>query len=126
MKAKRIYFSLLVIVFIVGFGGGGYIGGRFFPIERPFNREEAQTHARKTFIEKLHLDEQQTQVVDSLVNAFRPQFDAVRKAHRQAIGVVRDSMKVEIRKVLSAEQNKIYDEFIKEMETRNREGRREH
>ncbi len=61
--------------------------------------------------ERLHLDERQIAQVDSILDARKKQIDV----HRNQMLAMRDTTRIEIRKVLNADQTKVFDEIIQEM-----------
>jgi len=66
---------------------------------------------QKVLAERLHLSEQQIFQVDSLLDTRKQRMEEYRK---QALAI-RDTVRMEIRKLLKADQGKLFDEFIQEM-----------
>jgi hypothetical protein len=71
--------------------------------------------------ERLRLDEHQITQVDSLLEIRRQQMDVYRKQ----MFAMRDTTQMEIRKFLDANQNKLFDAVIQEMNEREAK-KREH
>jgi len=69
---------------------------------------------QKMLADRLHLDEHQIVQVDSLLETRRQQMDVYRKQ----MFAMRDTTQMEIRKFLSANQNKLFDAVIQEMHER--------
>ena len=121
-KSKTILFILLA--FLLGGVAGGVLARRYWPDTR-LPRPEAQKDALKAFAARLHLDARQTSEVDSLLELRRQRFEA----YRALMMTSRDSTRQEIRKILTPEQNKLFDDYIQEMnvrEERFRTGTRDH
>ncbi|MGD0590187.1 MAG: hypothetical protein ABSA44_05240 [Bacteroidota bacterium] len=76
---------------------------------------------QKMLAEQLHLDEHQIAQVDSLLEIRRQQMDVYRKQ----MFAMRDTTQIEIRKFLDANQNKLFDAVIQEMNEREAK-KREH
>jgi hypothetical protein len=74
-----------------------------------------QKHTPKNFqqilTERLHLDERQIAVVDSILDRRKQQMES----HKKRMLVMRDSVQMEIRKVLREDQAKLFDKIIQEM-----------
>jgi hypothetical protein len=66
------------------------------------------------FADRLHLDNHQVAKIDTILDTYRPTLDMYRKYVR----LTRDTLEEEIRKMLSPEQNKLYDDYIKELDHR--------
>ncbi len=109
-----------VLLILLSFGLGIFAGG--FYCYSVYGSRGPQTHRsqadfRKAFAERVQLDAHQNGQVDSLVEIYRERMNV----HRQTILSIRDTLRVEIRKLLSPAQNKLYDDYIREMD--EREGR---
>ena len=76
---------------------------------------------QKMLAERLRLDEHQITQVDSLLEIRRQQMDVYRKQ----MFAMRDTTQMEIRKFLDANQNKLFDAVIQEMNEREAK-KREH
>ena len=109
-KTKTILFIL--VSFALGILAGGFYGYAYHEGQGPSHRSSADF--RKAFAERLQLDARQSSLVDSLAETYRARMNQ----HRQVILGIRDTLRVEIRKLLSPAQNKLYDDYIKEMDER--------
>ncbi|HVN49314.1 MAG TPA: hypothetical protein VMU30_10910 [Bacteroidota bacterium] len=78
------------------------------PPMQPPSREDVL----KMFADRLHLDSHQITQVDTILDTYRPTLDEYRKHVR----LTRDTIERRIRAVLSPEQNKLYDDYIKELD----------
>jgi hypothetical protein len=118
-KTKTLLFIL--VSFVLGAAAGIALKETIFP-HRPASRSESQW--RKTFYDRLKIDSVQTSRVDSILDAQRGRLNA----YRESMMALRDTTRLEIRRLLSVDQNKLYDDYIKEMnerESRDRQsGRR--
>ena len=65
--------------------------------------------------ERLRLSEDQIAQVDSILETRKQQMDV----HRKRMLAMRDTVQIEIRKVLNADQSKIYDEIVQELNARD-------
>jgi Ser/Thr protein kinase RdoA (MazF antagonist) len=121
-KSKTILF--IFVAFLLGGVAGGVLVHRYWPDFRP-SRPEAPKDALKAFAARLHLEPRQMAEVDSLLELRRQRFEA----YRSLTMASRDSTRQEIRKILTPEQNKLFDDYIQEMnsrEERYRSANREH
>lgn len=106
-KTKTILFVLLSFLL-------GGISGYFFAMRnngRPTADAPGRGDWKAAFAQRLQLDSVQRARVDSVVDSYRVHMGW----HRQNLLLVRDTTRMEIRKLLTAEQNKRFDEYIKEM-----------
>ncbi|MBI5463610.1 MAG: hypothetical protein HY966_01495 [Ignavibacteriales bacterium] len=112
MEAKTKTILIVVFSFVLGAAAGGY------SVNRWLHHSEVPPQVRqswsKMFTERMHLDSVQAAKVDSIVTYFRTHIDWYRRSMMQT----RDTTRTEIRKILSAEQNKLFDDYIKEMNER--------
>jgi hypothetical protein len=106
-KTKTILFILLS--FALGILGGWFIKDHVF-----MKPEHTPGDFQKMLAERLRLDEHQIGQVDSLLENRRKQMDVYRKQ----MFAMRDTTQMEIRKFLSANQNKLFDGVIQEMNER--------
>ena len=106
-KTKTILFILLS--FILGILCGWFAQDRVF-----IKAEHTPPDFQKMLTERLHLDERQIAQVDSILDARKKQIDV----HRNQMLAMRDTARLEIRKVLNAEQGKVFDEIVQEMNDR--------
>lgn len=122
-KTKTIIF--IVVSFLLGAVGGGYVGKMYFSDSRGHGSQPSREQVRQEFASKLKLDPTQAAQVDSIIEVFRQGFNETRKQYTETFKMRRDSLRKDIRRLLSAEQNKLYDEYIKELderESKNRKG----
>jgi hypothetical protein len=108
-KTKTILFVLLS--FLLGIVCGWFIQDRLFRWGGP----GAPPDFHKFLTERLHLDEHQIAQVDSLLEVRRQQMDM----HRKQIFAMRDTMRMEIRKVLNTDQVKLFDAILQEKDARD-------
>jgi hypothetical protein len=113
-KTKTILFILFS--FALGIFCGWFIKDHVF-----MKPEHTPGDFQKMLAERLHLDEHQITQVDSLLEIRRQQMDVYRKQ----MFAMRDTTQMEIRKFLDANQNKLFDAVIQEMNEREAK-KREH
>ncbi|HWP82618.1 MAG TPA: hypothetical protein VNN76_08190 [Bacteroidota bacterium] len=118
-KQKTLLFILFS--FVLGAVSGGFFT-RYVLMDRGW-RSSLYREIQKEFATRLQLSSEQQKVVDSIVVGHRAKFDEIRTRFGAEFKAQRESLRVDIRKVLTPEQNARYDEYIKEMEVR--EGRRD-
>ncbi len=92
----------------------GYVSEKYYFGNRT-TRHADPAEVRKEFAQRLHLDSLQIAEVDSVFDVHRRKMDDIRKL----FSADRDTLRGSIRKLLSANQNKLYDDYIKEMESRD-------
>ena len=113
-KTKTILFILLS--FILGVLCGWFVVDRMF---------ETANHTppdfQKMLTERLHLDERQIIQLDSILDARKKQMDV----QRNQMLAVRDTTRIEIRKILNTDQTKIFDGILQEKDAREAK-KREH
>ena len=121
MELKTKTFVFIVLSFLLGGIAGGFIGKTYFAgptgSRRP-NRAEMQ----RQFADRLKLTPLQSTKVDSILESFRENFSQVQSHYWQSFHVKRDTLRMSIRALLTADQNKLFDSYIKEMD--GREARR--
>ena len=103
-KTKTILFILLS--FALGIFCGWFLKDHVF-----MKPEHTPGDFQKMLAERLHLDEHQIAQVDSLL-------EIRRDVYRKQMFAMRDTTQMEIRKFLSANQNKLFDGVIQEMNER--------
>jgi hypothetical protein len=118
-KTKTLLFILAS--FVLGAAAGIALKETLFP-PHPAYRSAAEW--RRSFYDRLRIDSAQTGRVDSILDAQRGKMNS----YRESMMALRDTTRLEIRRILSVEQNRAYDDYIKEMnerESRDRQsGRR--
>jgi hypothetical protein len=115
LKTKTLIF--IIIGFLLGGVAGVFIGRTYFAGPSGGHRP-SRAQIQKQFATRLQLDSVQSARVDSLMETFRHKFEGVQKQYWEAIGLKRDTLRHEIRQLLTPEQNKLYDDYIKEMNER--------
>lgn len=117
LKTKTTLFILAS--FLLGGIAGGFVGKTYFTAanngHRP-SKEEFQKH----FVQRLKLDSTQASIVDTIFEAHRKKFSEVRKLYTERFQLDRDTLRGQIRRILSPEQNTLFDEFIKEQDERDK------
>jgi hypothetical protein len=117
-KTKTLLFILTS--FVLGAAAGIALKETLFP---PHAAYRSASEWRKSFYNRLKIDSVQTSKVDSILDAQRGKMNA----YRELMMTSRDTTRMEIRKILNVDQNKYYDDYIKEMnerESRDRQGGR--
>ena len=117
METRRKMIIYIVAAFLLGAVGGGFVGNRFAPSREWTPRRDGPSPV-KEFATRLKLDEQQTQVVDSILENHRAAFDTIRKSYGIAFRMQRETIRTQIQRLLNDEQRLLYDEYLKEMEQR--------
>jgi len=108
-KTKTILFILLS--FILGILCGWFLQDRVFIKAYHMPPPDFQ----KMLTERLHLDAHQIAQVDSILDARKQQMDV----HRKQMLAMRDTTRMEIRKVLNTDQSKAFDEIVQELNARD-------
>ena len=121
MKLKTKTFLFILVSFLLGGVGGWYVGRTYFP-RLPERHRPSWAEVQKQYSERLKLDSAQTVKVDSISEAFRKSFSQVQGQYMGLFHAKRETLRMSIRAVLSPEQNRLFDAYIKE--TGQREGRR--
>jgi hypothetical protein len=119
MKPKTKTLLFILLSFIVGIFCGWFLEGRLFNSERNPS-VKGPTEFLKVLTSRVHLNEQQVMQVDSILESKRQKMDAFKK---QTLAI-RDTTRQEIRRLLNADQVKLFDEFVQqkdEQEARKRE-----
>jgi len=110
-KTKTILFILLS--FVLGIVCGLFIDGK--AVQQLLHQQgKRPANFQKMLTERLKLDEHQAVQLDSLLESRRNKMETRRK-HMIAM---RDTMQMEIRKILNPEQVKIFDELNQKMNMR--------
>lgn len=108
----------IVVSFVLGAVAGGVVGARFLGGEKPRHRSSTQSDVMKEFTARLKLDSIQTALIDSILETSRARFNEIRRSYAETFRVRRDTLRSEIRKHLSEDQKRLYEEFIKDIEER--------
>jgi len=117
MGLKTKTFAFVVMSFLLGGVAGGYIGKTYFATQGAGHRPTRAT-IQKQFADRLHLNSSQATKVDSILEAFRQSFGQVQNGYWQTFHSKRDTLRLSIRALLSPEQDKLFDDYIKEMDGR--------
>jgi hypothetical protein len=121
MELKTKTFVFIVLSFLLGGVAGGYIGKTYFGGQMA-SRRPSRAEMQKQFNERLKLSPVQSTKIDSILESFRENFSQVQTHYWQSFHVKRDTLRMSIRALLTGEQNKLFDGYIKEMD--GRESRR--
>ncbi|MEX0736073.1 MAG: hypothetical protein WEB62_09160 [Bacteroidota bacterium] len=119
MELKTKTFLFIIASFLLGVVGGGYAAKTFFVSSNGGSRVPRVEYQRQ-FAERLRLDPVQAARVDTIFDAHRVRFSEVKKTYSEIFRQKRDTLRMEIRKVLTPEQNALYDGYIKEQEDREK------
>lgn len=117
MGLKTKTFAFVLLSFLLGGIAGGYIGKTYFSTQGGGHRP-TRAAMQKQFAERLHLNTDQTAKVDSILEAYRQSFGQVQSGYWQTFRSKRDTLRLSIRALLSPDQNKLYDEYVKDMDDR--------
>lgn len=106
--------TVLLILFCFALGAVvGFMAERYYLGSRlPHRTDYAQS--RKEFAQRLHLDSLRLSRVDSLMDSHRKKMEDIRKL----FSLERDTLRADIRTMLNPEQNRSYDDYIKELDAR--------
>ena len=115
MGLKTKTFVFIVISFLLGGIAGGFIGKSYFANQGGSHRP-TRAATQKQFADRLKLNAAQSAKADSIFESFRQSFSQVQSGYWKTR---RDSVRLSIRALLSADQNKLFDDFIKEMDERD-------
>ena len=113
-KTKTILFILLS--FILGALCGWFVEDNVF-----VKASHTPPDFQKMLTERLHLDEHQIAQLDSILEARKKQMDV----QRNQMLAMRDTTRIEIRKILNTDQTKIFDGILQEKDAREAK-KREH
>ena len=111
-KTKTIIFILLS--FILGGVCGWFVQDRVF-----INANHMPPDIQKMLTERLHLDEHQVGQLDSILEARKKQVDI----QINLMLAMRDTTRMEIRRILNAGQIKKFDEILQEKDAREAKNR---
>jgi hypothetical protein len=117
MGLKTKTFAFVLLSFLLGGVAGGYIGKTYLATSGGGHRP-MRAAMQKQFAERLHLNSSQAAKVDSILETFRQSFGQVQNGYWQMFHLKRDTLRMSIRALLAPEQNKLFDEYIKEMDDR--------
>ena len=121
MELKTKTFVFIVLSFLLGGVAGGFLGKTYFGGPSS-NRRPSRAEMQKQFADRLKLTPVQSTKVDSILESFRENFSQVQSRYWETYHVKRDTLRMSIRALLTADQNKLFDVYVKEMD--GRESRR--
>ncbi len=113
MKPKTKTLLFILLSFLLGSAAGILIdeAGMF---GRSRGKRPSSKEFRAEFHQRLGLDSAQIRSVDSLLDASRVRMNA----HRELMMVERDSLRAEIRRLLTIGQSRLYDKMNQETDAR--------
>ena len=111
-KTKTILFILLS--FLLGILCGWFLEGRMINKTQFHKGRKGHGDFQKILSERLRLDELQRERVDSVLESRKQKMEIYKK---QALAM-RDTTRIEIRKILNDEQARLFDELNQEMDTK--------
>jgi hypothetical protein len=117
MGLKTKTFVFVLVSFLLGCVAGGFVWKMYLGPQGPQHRPTRAT-MQKQFAERLHLNAVQSAKVDSILEAFRQNFSQVQKGYWQSFHTQRDTLRMSIRALLDPDQNKLYDNYVKETDSR--------
>ena len=117
MELKTKTFAFIVVSFLLGGVAGGFIGRTYFSIQ-PSTHRPTRAEMQKQFADRMKLTPDQSVKVDSILETFRQSFSQVQKNYWQSFHLKRDTLRMSIRALLSADQNKLFDNYTKELDER--------
>jgi len=124
MELKTKTLAFIILSFLLGGVAGGFIGKTYFS-GSPGGRRPNRVEMQKQFADRLKLTSEQSTKVDSILESFRGNFSQVQSHYWQSFHGKRDTLRLSIRALLTEEQNKLFDKYIKEMdghESKRRDG----
>ena len=129
MELKTKTFLFIILSFVLGGVAGFFLGRTYFPPSGPGGgHRPTRAEMQKQFADRLKLNPAQSAQVDSILEAFRQSFSQVQGDYWKTFHAKRDTLRMSIRALLSSEQNKLFDDYTKEMdqrESRRRESPRD-
>ncbi|MBI3586277.1 MAG: hypothetical protein HY088_04015 [Ignavibacteriales bacterium] len=117
MELKTKTFLFIILSFLLGAVAGGFIGRTYFAGPETGSRP-SRAEFRKQFAKDLKLTPGQEVQVDSILEFNRDKISVIQKQFVDIYKLHKDTLRLEIRKLLTPEQNKLYDERIRKQEER--------
>lgn len=117
MELKTKTFLFVLVSFLLGGVAGGFFGRTYFAGSEN-GPHPSKAEFQKQFAKDLKLTPEQEVKVDSILEFNRNKIGVIQKQYADIYKLHRDTLRLEIRKLLTPEQNKLYDERIKEHEER--------
>jgi uncharacterized protein YneF (UPF0154 family) len=121
MELKTKTFVFIVLSFLLGGIAGGFIGRTYFSGQTS-SRRPSRSEMQKQMADRLKLTPVQSTKVDSILESFRENFSQVQSQYWHSFHMKRDTLRMSIRALLTADQNKLFDDYVKELD--GREARR--
>ena len=109
MKPKTKTILFIIFSFILGVLCGWFVQDRFFLMA-----SHKPPDFQKMLTERLHLDNHQVVQLDSVLEVRKKQVDI----QWNQMLAVRDTIRMEIHKILNADQTKIFDEILQAKDAR--------
>jgi hypothetical protein len=110
-KTKTVLF--IILIFILGIASGWFLKERLHT-GGPRGAMPQQEFV-KILTEQVHLTELQLMQIDSILDIKQKKMEIIKK---QSLAL-RDSTRNEVRRLLDVQQQKLFDDFIKEKDRRN-------
>ncbi len=123
MKAKIAAPVLLIISFLLGIVGGIYLDRTFLQSHRPWDsarRERPREKMSNYLARELKLTEAQQKEIETILEQRRPRFNRIHHSMNEQFEAEIDTVREEIRRLLTADQKQRYDQMI-EKERQERE-----
>ncbi len=120
MKPKTKTLLFVLLSFVLG-GAGGYVGFESGMLRPTRPARMSPQEFRKDFHRKLNLDSLQIREIDSLLDVYWERMSV----YRDAMMRDRDTLRVELRRRLTAPQQQTYDAMNRQMDARYERGRRD-
>ena len=117
MELKTKTFAFIVISFLLGGVAGGFIGRTYFSIP-PSTHRPTRAEMQKQFADRMKLTPDQSVKVDSILETYRQSFNQVQKNYWQSFNFKRDTLRMSIRALLTVDQNRLFDNYTKELDER--------
>lgn len=120
MTSKRvyIYFALTFLLGILAGGAGAFFVGKR-PPEPPGSPVRRERILRR-MTRELDLNDKQAQQIRAIMEDAGGKMESLRTQHRPEFDAVRATARDEIRKLLSPEQTRKFDEMVRKVEERRK------
>lgn len=115
MEPKTKTILLILVSFALGAVAG--VVTQKYHLDSRGQRRPDFAEVRKQFAQRIRLDSVQMAQVDSLMDHHRKKMDDIRKL----FSAERDTLRAEIRKFLTPDQNTRFEDFIKEADSHRRD-----
>jgi hypothetical protein len=111
MQPKTKTLTFILLSFFAGIILGWFLESRVLRMIHD-GKESGRIDFHQLLVERLHLDQQQIVLVDSILDMRKARIETIRKH----VAASKDTTNMEIRKILTQEQIKLYDQLIEELE----------